>query len=161
MTANRLSLSSTILLLLAGCMPMAQYEDLSAEPAYRELIGQDLRSTSDLLVHGVTLDRNYAKRVDLCSVTPAPGFSGPEVVTCQSLPAGATFRIVGVRRCTNCHSLSTPVKLLVTSSSTTVCGSAPVEISEYLLNSSVTLVPLARGGAPNNSFKPTPLRGAA
>ena len=140
---------------------MAQYNDVSTDSAHRDLIGRDLQTTSELLVHGVTLDRSYAKSVDLCSVTPKPGLSGPEVVTRQTLPAGTRLRVVAVRKCVNCLSSPQPVELLVTSVSTGFCGLAPVKIDRDLIGTSVTLVPLASGAAPNNSFKPTPLRGAA
>jgi len=106
MTANRAIFSAVISLLLVGCM--AQYEDVSADSTHRELIGRDFQTTSDLLVHGVTLDRSYDKRVDLCSVTPKPGFSGPEVITRQTLPAGTRLHVVAVRKFTNAFPLPGP-----------------------------------------------------
>src|SRR5262245_42538381 len=87
---------------LAGAGCSASYEDVSAEPEYRSLIGRELRGDTELLLHEVTLDRNDARRVDLCSVTPRPGFAGPEVVGRRVLPAGTAFRVLRVRRCTNC-----------------------------------------------------------
>ena len=160
MIANRILQIAMAAVLLSGCGVMAEYEDVSSEPTYRSLIGRELRAPSELLLHAVTLDRNYAKRVDLCSITPRPGFAGPEVVMRRVLPAGTTFRVLRVRRCTNCLSQD-QVDLIVSSKSTTVCGQAPATIDHDVLGSSVILVSSSLGGAPNNSFKPKPLRGSA
>lgn len=71
-------------------------------PGYRTQAGRELRAPSELMLHAVTLDPGYAKRVDQCSIQPLPGFDGREVIWRRSLPAGASFRVTGVRRCTNC-----------------------------------------------------------
>jgi hypothetical protein len=160
MIANRIIQMALATLFLSGCGVMAEYEDVSTEQTYRSLIGRELRATSELLLHAVTLDRNYAKRVDLCSITPRPGFDGPEVVMRRVLPAGTNFRVLRVRRCTNCL-FQEQVELVVRSQSTTECGQAPATIDHGALGSSVILVSSSLGGAPNNSFKPKPLRGSA
>ena len=159
MIVNRKAQVTAAVALLIGCSMQATYKDVSSEPAYRSLIGREIYVPSELLLHTVSLDRNEAKRVGLCSVTPSPGFDGPEVISRHVLPAGTTFRIMSVRMCTNCGAHSRP-ELIVASSLTEECGQAPIEISHSFLDSSVLLVPVAHGGAPNNSFKPKPLRGS-
>jgi hypothetical protein len=117
----------------------AKYKDVSLDPDYRSLVGRDIYAQSDLLLHKVSLDRNNPTHVGLCSVTPQPGFDGSEVISRHTLAAGTTFRIVSVRVCKNCGSLSQP-ELLVTSSETTDCRQAPVKISHEFLGSSVLLI---------------------
>ena len=138
MTLSRITQAVVTAGILSGCV-MSQYEDVSAEPTYRSLIGQELRGNSELLLHEVTLDRNYARRVDLCSVTPRPGFAGPEVISRRVLPAGTPFRVLRVRRCTNCLP-EERVELIVSSPSVGQCGQAPIEISYGALGASVQLV---------------------
>ena len=115
---------------LSGCF--ASYEDVSAEPSYRSLIGRELRTDSELLLHQVTLDRNYAQRVEVCSITHPPGFDGPEVVGRHILPAGTAFRVLRVRRCTNCLG-EERVELVVSSPGANQCGQAPVTMQYGLL----------------------------
>lgn len=79
--------------LFSGPLPL---EDVSAAPEYRPIIGKRFATNQDLLAIGVTLDRNYKKRVDLVTLVRHPGFTGPEVVTRKELPKGSTFRIVGI-----------------------------------------------------------------
>jgi hypothetical protein len=138
MTLSRITQAVVTACILSGCV-MSQYEDVSAEPKYRSLIGRELRGDSELLLHEVTLDRNYAQRVDLCSVTSRPGFAGPEVINRRVLAAGTPFRVQRVRRCTNCLGEES-VELIVSSPSVGQCGQAPIKISYGALGSSVHLV---------------------
>jgi len=55
-----------------------------------------------LLVHGVTLDPNYKKVVDVYSITPKPGLAGPEILSQDVSPIGSTIRVLKVEHCTNC-----------------------------------------------------------
>lgn len=116
--------------ILSSCA--ASYEDVSADPTYRSLIGQDLRSDSELLLHEVTLDLDPPRRVDTCSVMGAPGFDGPEVVSRNVLPAGTTFRVLHVRRCTNCLG-EERVELVVSSPAANLCRQVPVTVSYAVL----------------------------
>ena len=137
MKLSRIIPAAVTACILSGCF--VSYGDVSAEPKYRSLIGRELRGDSDLLLHEVTLDRNYAKRVDLCSVTPRPGFVGPEVISRSVLPAGTPFLVLRVRRCTNCLG-EERVELIVSSPSVGQCGQAPIMISYGSLGSSVHLI---------------------
>ena len=158
MFVRRIAQATAIAAILSGC-GMAQYEDVGNDPKYHQLIGQRLEAASKLYLHAVTLDRNYAKQVDTCSITEPPGFSGPEVIYSRTIPKGAIFEIVGVRKCINCA--EDMVEMLVRSGSTATCGTAPVTIDHGLLGTGVHLIQDGHTGTPNNSFKPNPLRGSA
>lgn len=124
-------------LLLSSCI-MAEYDDVSAEPAYRDLVGRRLRSQSLLHIHAVTLDRNYAPVIGQYSITAPPGFDGPEVLSRDTLPAGTVFKTLSVRRCTNCL-FQNKVDLMV---ELPPFSDAPVELSyELLATGRVTVVP--------------------
>ena len=87
--------------LSTGCM-MARYEDVSSRPEYSDLINTTYRSREVMLIHGVTLDANYKKVVDIYSLTPKPGMGGPEILSQDELPVGTTIRVAKVLACTNC-----------------------------------------------------------
>ena len=88
-------------LLSTGCL-MARYEDVSSRPEYVDLINTSYRSREVMLIHGVTLDANYKKVVDVYSITPRPGIGGPEILSQDQLPVGTSVRVVRVLACTNC-----------------------------------------------------------
>jgi hypothetical protein len=159
MIASRMLKAAALAAVLTGC-GMSEYEDISSDPRYHPLVGQQLEATSDLYLHAVTLDRNYAKRVDTCSITMPPGFGGPELVYRRTLPAGTTFHVLSVRRCTNCP-FDERVEMVVAPQGDASCGEAPVTIDDSILGSGVRTVANSHGGTPNNSFKPKPLRGSA
>jgi hypothetical protein len=71
--------------LVAGC-GMKEYADASVLPENARLIGKEFRTPTDAVIHGVTLDRNYKKVVDIYVITDKPGFDGPEVVSRSVLP---------------------------------------------------------------------------
>jgi hypothetical protein len=160
MIANRLLKAAAIALLVSSCV-MSEYKDVSAAPAYRNLVGQRLETTSPTLLHAVTLDRNYAKHVDSCTIQPPPGFTGPELIYRRSMPAGTTFQVLAVRECTNCPIDDRVELILSPEDSGLSCGAAPITINLNYLRSSVPLLRNIPGSTPNNSFKPKPLRGSA
>ncbi len=87
--------------LSTGCT-MARHEDVSSRPEHVDLINTTYRSREVMLIHGVTLDANYKKVVDIYSLTPKPGMGGPEILSQDELPVGTTIRVVKVLACTNC-----------------------------------------------------------
>jgi hypothetical protein len=139
MTAIRILYALSAAALLAGCGMMAEYEDASSEPDYRPLIGKEVLTTADLLLHAVALDLGN-KQIDLCSITEQPGFDGPEVIARSALPSGTSLHILSVRRCTNCLS-ERRIELIVSSQATAMCGRAPVKINHSLLGTSIQLAP--------------------
>lgn len=86
---------------LTGCQA-AQYQDDSISEKYAELVGGAYKTLDDLIVHGVTYDRNYKKVLSEYLVTNKPGFGGPEVLSSATLKAGAVIRVNRVTRCTSC-----------------------------------------------------------
>jgi hypothetical protein len=86
--------------------------------------------------------------VDIFTVTSPPGFSGPEVIHRQVLPAGTTFQVLGVRRCTNCP-FEERVELLVRVLGTDEYQGAPVKVNLGLVESGALVVPDNVGGTPH------------
>jgi len=132
-----------IVVLLSSC-GMAQYEDVSLDPKYLPLVGQQLEATTELYLHAVTLDPNYAQQVDTCVVTAPPGFSGPELVYRRTLAAGTAFHVLSVRRCVNCP-FDERVEMMVHSTGNASCGESPITIDHSLLGSGVRAMSI-RGG---------------
>ena len=95
------SLFILLTVLSTGCMT-ARHEDISSRPEYVDLINTTYRSREVMLIHGVTLDANYKKVVDIYSLTPKPGIGGPEILSQDELPVGTTIRVVRVLACMNC-----------------------------------------------------------
>lgn len=93
-------LAGIAILLLSACM--AEYEDISSQALYRNIVGKQFKSTSTLQIYGVTLDRNYAPIVGVYTIHGPPGVGGPEILSVETLPVGTVFNVTAVRRCTNC-----------------------------------------------------------
>jgi|SRR5688572_11509021 len=98
---NGRSMFLLLTVLFTGCV-MASYEDISSRQEYVDLINTTYRSRQVMLIHGVTLDPNYKKVVNVYSLTPKPGMGGPEILSVDELPVGTTIRVVRVLACTNC-----------------------------------------------------------
>lgn len=86
---------------LSGCL-ITEWEDVSSEPQYSGLIGVEMISNEQLRAHGITIESNYEKILNHYSITPLPGFSGPEVLSTTTLPKGTKFKIIKVIRCIDC-----------------------------------------------------------
>lgn len=69
----------------------------------------------ELLIYGITIDRNYKKQIDYYTVTEKPGFSGPEVVSKDSLGSGTLFQIKRAMNCTNCLDVRTHFEIEILS----------------------------------------------
>ena len=96
----------SLAILLFGCQ--RRYDDINSEETYAHLIDRTYRSLQELRLHGVTMDRDYAKVIDVYSVTRFR-VSGPEIVSFKALDAGSVFRVEQILRCTNCFLTSTIV----------------------------------------------------
>ena len=70
--------------------------DVSAQAQYADVLGKRFRTLQDLEAIGITIDRNYRKRIDYVTLVRPPGFSGPEVVARGQLPKGSVLEIVAV-----------------------------------------------------------------
>lgn len=107
--SDTMKLTSTAIVLgaamlgLFGCSMPQRFEDVSSAPAYRPYVGATYRLLVPMHISGVNAPPGYEKTVDYYVVTPAsPGWSGPELVTRDTLAAGTEVSVTSVRRCTNC-----------------------------------------------------------
>lgn len=80
----------------------AEYADVTHAPEYVGIVGKEYAFAIPMPACGITMDRDYKPPADEVVVMAPPGFSGPEVLWCDDLPEGTAFRVVGVRRCSNC-----------------------------------------------------------
>ena len=88
--------------LLAGCY-MVSYEDVSNDPKYSMYVGTEYRTTSDMTVYRVSMDRNYGPSPSIYKIVQPPGFDGPEVISRTRFPAGSTLKILTIQRCKDCY----------------------------------------------------------
>ncbi|MES9906776.1 MAG: hypothetical protein ABW168_29365 [Sedimenticola sp.] len=98
----RLVLVCFVIFLLPACYSKSEYEDVSSHMQYSRLIGNRFETLAPLVVHGVTLDQNYKKVIEVFVVTVEPGFGGPEVLMRRDLPVGSIVSIEKVLRCSTC-----------------------------------------------------------
>jgi len=85
---------------LASCS--AKYEDASNEEKHVHLIGNKYKTTKELLIYGITTDKNYKQQIDLYTIHEPPGIGGPEVLLEGHLEPGTVVQIKKVLRCINC-----------------------------------------------------------
>jgi hypothetical protein len=94
------------LAILSTCVALtygrAKYVDVTHAPEYAGILGKRYTFAIPMPACGITMDRNYKPPADHVVILAPPGFSGPEVLWCEDLPEGTAFRVVGVKRCTNC-----------------------------------------------------------
>jgi len=79
---------------LASCAPIP-WEDISSTPKYSSVIGKQFKTKKELWAFGITVDRNYKKKVDSIHLMDVD-ISGPEVVTRERLDRGFIFRVVKI-----------------------------------------------------------------
>jgi len=93
---------------LSGC-GLSEYEDISRE--HEALIGARYKTTHDMLIYGITLDKNYKKTIDHYAIIEYPGIGGPEVLTENEIESGTLFEIEIINKCLNC--LSDRIQIIV------------------------------------------------
>jgi len=98
---------------LSGCL-ITKWNDVSQEPKFAGLIGAEFVVNEPFRAHGVTMKPNYEKILDHYSITPLPGFSGPEVLSITILPKGTKFKIIRVQRCVDCLINEEVLELMIT-----------------------------------------------
>jgi len=91
-----------LILLLAGCGGTRTYDNISSDVKYAHLIGTQYKTLQKLRLQGVTLDRNYRKKIDVYNVGKYPGSSGPEIILGRELQLGSIIKVKAVLRCNNC-----------------------------------------------------------
>jgi hypothetical protein len=99
-----------ISILLSGCL-ITEWEDVSKEEKYRDVIGSIHTTKVIIFLHGVTMEPNYEKILDHYTLMKAPGFGGPEVLSKHKLPIGTKIEIVKVQRCIDCLKKSEEVEI--------------------------------------------------
>ena len=86
---------------LAACA--ASYRDVSNDPDVRALRGVICTTKVPLIEHGVVAyGATRRDGISSFSLTPHPGFSGPEVVGRRDIDPGHQLKVLSVRKCTNC-----------------------------------------------------------
>jgi hypothetical protein len=91
------------ILALAGCNTAQEFEDVSSQSAYRAYVGSEYALKVEMHLSGVNAPPGYEKSVDYYVVNPSvPSWSGPELITRDTLPVGTVLRVESVHRCTNC-----------------------------------------------------------
>ena len=79
-----------------------KFEDVSSSPTYRAYVGT-YRLKVSMHISGVNAPPGYQKTVDYYDVNPtSPSWSGPELITRDTLAAGTEITVKSVRRCINC-----------------------------------------------------------
>ncbi|MEP7706544.1 hypothetical protein [Paraglaciecola sp. 25GB23A] len=86
---------------LSGCL-ITEWEDVSGEDEYKQIIGVQLKTKVAFDLHGVTMEPNYEKVLHQYALMESPGFSGPEVLSKANIPVGTLFNLVKVIRCVDC-----------------------------------------------------------
>lgn len=118
---------------LAGCY-FVSFEDASRDPRYADVVGKTFRSNERVAIHGISMDRNYARILDHYVVTALPGIGGREVLSHRELGIGTILRVIRVMRCTDCYLDFAPrVHAVVAITSPSAYNDARVEISLDLL----------------------------
>jgi hypothetical protein len=104
----------TLALLLAACR--AEYKEISNDPEFSKYVGLKYKLKSDMDYSGVNLPPGYSDEIHIYVISSRdPGWSGPEVVTRETLPTGSIIIINKVEECTNCWHFGSPLRhVLVT-----------------------------------------------
>lgn len=100
--------SMSIVLLVAllsvlGCSTPQRFEDASFVATYHTYLGATYRLLVPMHISGVNAPPGYEKTVDYYTINPtSPSWSGPELISRDTLPAGTEVTVQSVRRCMNC-----------------------------------------------------------
>ena len=109
-----LALSISVLVFVFGCTVFVDFEDISHNKEYRELMNTTYKTKERLLIYGVNMDKVIQKVVHQYTVVNESGFSGREVVTRNLLPYSTIIQIKKVLSCTNCYlDFSPRIKYLI------------------------------------------------
>lgn len=88
--------------LIALTYSRAKYVDVTHAPEYAGIVGKEYTFAIPMPACGITMDQHYKPPASEVEIMAPPGFGGREVMWCDDLPEGTGFRVVGVKRCTNC-----------------------------------------------------------
>ena len=122
-------------ILLAGC-GFVSFEDVSGDPKYSTYVGTEYRTTSDMTVYRVSMDRNYGPSPSIYKIVQPPGFDGREVISRTHFPEGSTLKVLTIQRCKDCYLDTEPrVHVMVRITSTSQFDDLEVQASLGLLSS--------------------------
>ncbi len=94
---------SAALLGVCGCSTPQRFQDVSSSSAYRAYVGAAYLLKVPMHISGVNAPPGFRKTVDYYVVNPtSPSWSGPELITRDTLAAGTEVTVTAVRRCINC-----------------------------------------------------------
>lgn len=140
--------------LLAGC-GFVSFEDVSNDPAYSAYAGTEYRTTSDMIVHRVSMDGNHGPSPGIYEIVQPPGFDGPEVISRTRFPEGSTLNVLTIQRCKDCYLDAEPrVHATVRVTSTTRFDDLEVRANLHLLSSHMqTLDTMIAHGGPMSTLR--------
>lgn len=101
--------------LLSGCWQV-KFEDVSNSPEHAQIMGKSFNSVVELNFSGVNAPPGYEKHIDFYLLEPvSPTWSGPELISREVIPAGASITVRKTLLCENCYLDSEPrIKFEVT-----------------------------------------------
>ena len=101
-------------LILVGCK--ATYQDISEDVEVAHYVGEKYELLSDMDFSGVNAPPGYSDEINYYVISSRdPGWSGPEVITRETLAKGTIITIRNVSECTNCLTFGAPLRhILVT-----------------------------------------------
>lgn len=120
------------------CGLQVKCKDISHDEQYTHLIGQKDRSVRELLIYGITADRNYKKQIDYYVVTEAPGIGGPEVLSEGHLALGTVIQIKKALHCA--YFLDPSIEFQIEILSEEKYHDHPVRIRENTMGSSTVKI---------------------
>ena len=86
-----------------GCDTPAKFKEVSSDAAYHSYVGAVYVLEVPMHLSGVNAPPGYEKTVDYYVLNPAsPSWSGPELITRDTLPQGTLIEVESVHRCINC-----------------------------------------------------------
>lgn len=86
--------------LISGCA--LKYEDVSELPGYMSILNSRFSLTNEMFISGVNLPPGYGKDINIYIIGPKqPTWSGPELITRDTLTSGTILKIQGIRRSIN------------------------------------------------------------
>ena len=144
--------------IFSGCNTPAKFEEVSSEVPYRAYIGAIYALEVPMHLSGVHAPPGYGKSVDYYVINPtSPSWSGPELVTRDTLPKGTQLEIASVHRCTNCiFDSGDRLEAIVRIPHNRTQFDRPIKIPLKFLNS-----PYSRKEAMQPNQTPQPTRGEA
>src|SRR5688572_26064214 len=99
--------AALLVIFISGC-GFVSFEDVSSEAGFSGYVHGFYRTTSEMQVYRISMDRNYGPSPSLYMVVPPPGVDGPEVLSVATIPVGSTLQVQAVKRCVDCYLDSEP-----------------------------------------------------